>query len=123
MNTNLTFKELAEKGRKILEKQPPVTFEQAKAQVERLKNASIAQRLEYLPLKQGVLSSNLSGSTKTNDMGKIEKKKAKILERISSLEEEMRLNLKQKTSSTAEISISEYQTKINNLRKEYASLA
>lgn len=55
-------------------------------------------------------------------MKKTDKKKAKILERIKFLEDEMRMNLKQKTSSTAEISISEYQTKIQNLRKEYASL-
>lgn len=56
-------------------------------------------------------------------MGKIEKKKQKILDRIQFLEDEMRMNLKQKTSNTAEISISDYQNKIQTLRKQLASLA
>jgi hypothetical protein len=51
-------------------------------------------------------------------MGKIEKKKAKIVERIKFLEDEMRTNLKQKTSNTKEISLSEYQNKIQDLRKQ-----
>ena len=51
-------------------------------------------------------------------MGKIEKKRAKLLERIETLENEMRLNLKQKTSSTAEINLNEYQTKIQAARKQ-----
>lgn len=55
-------------------------------------------------------------------MGKIEKKRAKILERIKFLEDEMRLNLKQKTSNTAEISLSEYQNKIAQLRKQLEEL-
>ncbi len=55
-------------------------------------------------------------------MGKIEKKRAKILERIQFLEDEMKLNLKQKTSNTAEISLSEYQNKIQALRKQLDSL-
>lgn len=55
-------------------------------------------------------------------MGKIEKKLAKILERIKFLEDEMRLNLKQKTSNTAEISLSEYQNKITELKKQLQEL-
>lgn len=55
-------------------------------------------------------------------MGKIEKKREKILERIKFLEDEMRLNLKQKTSNTAEISLSEYQNKISTLRKQLDNL-
>lgn len=55
-------------------------------------------------------------------MGKIEKKKQKILDRIEFLEDEMRTNLKQKTSNTAEISISEYQNKIQALRKQLEQL-
>lgn len=55
-------------------------------------------------------------------MGKIEKKRQKILDRIQFLEDEMRINLKQKTSNTAEISISEYQNKIQALRKQLEQL-
>lgn len=55
-------------------------------------------------------------------MGKIEKKKQKILDRIQFLEDEMRMNLKQKTSNTVEISLSTYQTKIKDLRKQLDSL-
>ncbi len=55
-------------------------------------------------------------------MGKIEKKRAKLIERIEMLEDELRLNLKQKTSNTAEISLSEYQTKIQAARKQLEML-
>lgn len=55
-------------------------------------------------------------------MGKVEKKRKKIEERILFLEEEMRHNLKQKTSATAEISLSQYQTKIQDLRKQLERL-
>lgn len=51
-------------------------------------------------------------------MSKIEKKRKKLEERIELLEEEMRTNLRQKISSTAEISISKYQQKILKLRRE-----
>lgn len=55
-------------------------------------------------------------------MGKIEKKRAKLIEKIEFLENEMKTNLKQKTSSTAEISLSEYQNKIAQLRKQLTEL-
>ena len=55
-------------------------------------------------------------------MGKLEKKRAKLEERIQFLEEELKLNLRQKTSNTAEISLSEYQNKIQVLRKQLAEL-
>ena len=55
-------------------------------------------------------------------MGKIDKKREKILERIKFLEDEMRLNLKQKTSATTEISLGEYQNKISTLRKQLETL-
>lgn len=55
-------------------------------------------------------------------MSKVEKKRKKLTERIKFLEEEMFKNLKQKTSYTSEISISEYQNKISSLRKELDSL-
>ena len=56
-------------------------------------------------------------------MGKVEKKKEKLRSRIKELEDEMILNLKQKTSNTAEISISEYQRKIADLKKQLALIA
>ena len=55
-------------------------------------------------------------------MSKVDKKRKKIEERIKFLEDEMRLNLKQKTSNTAEISLSEYQNKIQTLRKQLETL-
>lgn len=55
-------------------------------------------------------------------MSKIEKKKKKLQERIDFLEEQMYINLKQKISDTAEISISGYQNKIATLRKELQNL-
>jgi len=55
-------------------------------------------------------------------MGKIEKKRQKILDRIQFLEDEMKTNLRQKTSNTAEISLSSYQNKIQDLRKQLNSL-
>ncbi len=64
------------------------------------------------------MGSNPMGGT----MSKIEKKRKKLQERIDFLEEEMYKNLKQKTSNTAEISISDYQRKIEELRKQLEKL-
>lgn len=55
-------------------------------------------------------------------MSKIEKKRKKLQERIEQLEQEMFINLKQKTSNTAEISLSDFQNKIAALRKLLADL-
>lgn len=55
-------------------------------------------------------------------MSKIEKKKRKLQERIDTLQEEMRLSLTKKDSSTKEISLPEYQKKIQELQKELNSL-
>ena len=55
-------------------------------------------------------------------MGKVEKKIAKLKERIAELEDDMFTNLKQKTSSTAEISLGDYQRKIEVARKELSLL-
>lgn len=55
-------------------------------------------------------------------MAKIDKKRKKIEERIEFLENEMKLNLKQKVSNTAEISVSDYLTKIQDLRKQLNEL-
>lgn len=40
MDTQITFEEMARRGKEILDKQGLVTFEQAKAQIERLKKGS-----------------------------------------------------------------------------------
>lgn len=55
-------------------------------------------------------------------MGKVEKKIVKIKARIKELENERNLNLKQKISSTSEISLSDYQRKIEKLYKELERL-
>ena len=55
-------------------------------------------------------------------MGKLDKKKAKLEERIQTLEDEMKKNLTQKISSTAEININEYLTKIADLKKQLVNL-
>jgi hypothetical protein len=55
-------------------------------------------------------------------MGKIEKKKKKLQERIDFLEEQMYINLKQKTSSTAEIDLAKYTNDIAKLRQELQRL-
>jgi len=47
------------------------------------------------------------------------KKKNKMLERIKTLEDEMKSSLTKKDSSTAEISIGDYQRKINDLKTQY----
>jgi len=55
-------------------------------------------------------------------MGKIEKKRKKLQDRIDTLQEEMRISLTKKTSSTAEISLPEYQKKIKDLQTKLNSL-
>lgn len=51
-------------------------------------------------------------------MGKLDKKKLKLQERIKYLQDEMISNLTKKTSDTKEISVSSYQIKISELQKE-----
>lgn len=55
-------------------------------------------------------------------MGKIEKKKKKLQERIDFLQNELRLSLTKKTSDTKEINVGEYQRKIQNLNTELSKL-
>lgn len=55
-------------------------------------------------------------------MSKLDKKKLKIQERISTLENEMISSLTKKTSDTKEIDVPFYQRKISDLRKELALL-
>jgi len=51
-------------------------------------------------------------------MNKIEKKKTKLKERIKYLENELLLSLTQKSSTTKEINVGEYQRKIQDLNIE-----
>jgi len=53
---------------------------------------------------------------------KVEKKRKKMQDRIDVLKEEMRISLTKKTSSTAEISLPEYQKKIQDLQKQLNEL-
>jgi len=51
-------------------------------------------------------------------MGKLEKKRIKIQERIKMLEDELRLSLTKKTSDTKEIDVAGQQRKITDLNKQ-----
>jgi hypothetical protein len=55
-------------------------------------------------------------------MSKIEKKRQKLIDRIKFLEDEMYSNLKQKTSNTAEISVSKYTSEISALMIQLKNL-
>jgi hypothetical protein len=55
--------------------------------------------------------------SRKDHMGKIDKKRKKLEERIEFLENEMKTNLKQKTSNTAEISVGDYMSKIQAISK------
>lgn len=55
-------------------------------------------------------------------MAKIDKKRKKLKERIEILQEELRLSLTKKTSSTAEISVASHTRKISELTNELNSL-
>jgi hypothetical protein len=55
-------------------------------------------------------------------MANVEKKKKRLQEKISFLEQEMLKALKQKKSTGVEISISDYMDRIATLKKELAQL-
>ncbi len=55
-------------------------------------------------------------------MGKVDKKKRKLQERIDTLQEELRSSLTKKDSSTKEIDVPSHQRKIKELQKELNSL-
>lgn len=55
-------------------------------------------------------------------MANIQKKRKKLEDRIKFLENEMLLELKQKTSSTPEINLAKYQNEIARLRIELQKL-
>lgn len=55
-------------------------------------------------------------------MGKLEKKKTRLKERIKSLEDELLLSLTKKDSNTAEINVGSHQRKIQEARTQLQSL-
>jgi len=55
-------------------------------------------------------------------MGKLEKKRVRLQERIKFLEDELRLSLTKKTSNTKEIDVAGHQRQIADLRKELTLL-
>lgn len=55
-------------------------------------------------------------------MGKIDKKRKKLLSRIEELENEMTMALTKKDSNTSEISVGDYQRKIAEARKQLSEL-
>ena len=69
-----------------------------------------------------MVSKNYMVASGKKNMGKIEKKRQRLEERITFLEDEMKKNLIQKTSNTKEISVSDYVTKINDLKKQLINL-
>ena len=55
-------------------------------------------------------------------MSKIEKKKKKLQDRIDFLNEELRISLTKKTSSTKEVSLPEHQKKVKALQDKLNEL-
>lgn len=72
-----------------------------------------------MPFKLEVL---VRFQTEGQIMANIEKKRKKLQDRIQQLENEMYMELKQKTSSTKEISISDYQKKISEAKAKLQML-
>lgn len=55
-------------------------------------------------------------------MGKVDKKRRKLEERITTLQDELRLSLTKKDSATAEISVGDYQRKIQQVKDQLNKL-
>ena len=55
-------------------------------------------------------------------MGKLDKKRNKLIERIQIMEDELRSSLTKKDSNTKEISVPTYQRKIQELRTELSNI-
>jgi len=55
-------------------------------------------------------------------MGKIEKKRKKLQDRIEFLENELRTSLTKKSSATAEINVASHQRQIKELREKLSAL-
>lgn len=67
-------------------------------------------------------SSILFGTAAFEKMGKLDKKRKKLQERIDTLQEELRLSLTKKDSSTAEIDVASHQRKIQEAQKKLNEL-
>lgn len=52
MDTQISFEELSRRGKEILDKQGPVTFERAKEQVERLKKGSYLHKMTEQEIRE-----------------------------------------------------------------------
>lgn len=48
MNTQISFKEMAERGKEILASQGPITYEKAKEQIDRLRKGSYLRSMQNL---------------------------------------------------------------------------
>jgi len=55
-------------------------------------------------------------------MGKLEKKRKKLEDRIKTMQDELRSSLTKKTSSTAEIDVASHTRKINDLKTKLNNL-
>jgi hypothetical protein len=76
---------------------------------------------------RGVWGAQAAGSspaaqTKVKKMGKVEKKRKKLQERIEFLQDELKLSLTKKDSSTAEIDVASHRRKIQDLQKQLKEL-
>ena len=74
-------------------------------------------------LHSAVPSSTLGISTiKLKEMGKLDKKKRKMQDRIDILQAELVMSLTKKSGKTCEINVGESQRKINELRLELSKM-
>ena len=55
-------------------------------------------------------------------MGKVDKKRKKLQDRINVLQEELRLSLTKKSSDSAEIDVAGHQRKIQQMQKQLSEL-
>lgn len=76
----------------------------------------------YYPVTVEIAGSSPVGTATFERMSKIEKKKKKLQDRIDFLNDEMRMALTKKTSSTKEISLPEHQKKIKDLQDKLNGL-
>ena len=85
-------------------------------------NGALVQTARIVGLHPADKGSIPLRSTILKGMTKIDKKKRKLQERIDTLQEELRLSLTKKDSATAEVSVGDYQRKIQQAREQLAKL-
>lgn len=77
----------------------------------------------YLIQNQGFWGfESLQGHQRKKTMSKIEKKKAKLQERLNELESTLRLSLQKKTSSAAEVNVPSLTRQIAEVKSQIALL-